>query len=152
MLFDLRDREVPMPLTLGCLVGAGIYAIFQGLWSPVLLTIALILVADFNSKVKRLAFAITLSVFAAIAQSATLLICVIILSLWILWELGILGGADVKLLITTLLIAGNPAILIPISVTGGFQGLIASLKKQKEIPFVVSIFCGSLIYVLYPLI
>ena len=136
MIYDLKDREVPMPLTLGCLIGAGVFGLFHGLWSPVLLTIALTHVADFNPREKRLAA----------------IICVVILGVWMLWEFGIMGGADVKLLIAITLITGNPAILIPVSVVGGIQGVIASLRKQREIPFVVSIFCGSLLFVLSPLI
>jgi Flp pilus assembly protein protease CpaA len=152
MIYDLRDREVPMPLTLGCLIGAGVFGLFHGLWSPVFLTIALTHVADFNPREKRLAFAFTLSAFAGIFQPAAAIICVVILGVWMLWEFGIMGGADVKLLIAITLITGNPAILIPVSVVGGIQGVIASLRKQREIPFVVSIFCGSLLFVLYPLI
>ncbi len=152
MIYDLKDREVPMPLTLGCLIGAGVFGLFHGLWSPVLLTIALTHVADFNPREKRLAFAFTLSAFAGIFQPATAIICVVILGVWMLWEFGIMGGADVKLLIAITLITGNPAILIPVSVVGGIQGVIASLRKQREIPFVVSIFCGALFFLLYPLI
>jgi Flp pilus assembly protein protease CpaA len=152
MIYDLRDREVPMPLTLTCLVGAGLFALFCGLWSPVLLTIALIFVADFDPREKRLAFALTLSAFAGIFQPAAALICIVILGVWMLWEFGIMGGADVKLLIAITLVTGNPAILIPVSVAGGIQGVIASLRKQTEIPFVTSIFCGSLLFVLHPLI
>lgn len=152
MIYDLRDREVPMPLTLGCLIGPGVYALLSGLWSPVLLTIALTHVADFNPREKRLAFALTLSAFAGLLQPAASLNCLVILGFWMLWEFGIMGGADVKLLIAITLVTGNPGFLIPISIAGGIQGVIASLRKQKEVPFVVSIFCGSLLFVLYPLI
>jgi Flp pilus assembly protein protease CpaA len=67
-----------------------------------------------------------------------------------LWEFGILGGADVKLLIAATLVLGNPIVLIPIAVSGGIQGIIASLQKKREIPFVASIFCGTLLFVVYP--
>jgi Flp pilus assembly protein protease CpaA len=151
-VYDLRDREVPMPLTLGALVGAGVYALFSGIWSPVLLTIALTHVADINPREKRLAFALTLSVFSGLFQPGAAFICAVILSVWMLWEFGVMGGADTKLLIAITLMTGNPAILIPISVAGGIQGVIASLRNQREIPFVVSIFCGSLLFALYPFI
>jgi Flp pilus assembly protein protease CpaA len=149
-VYDLRDREVPMPLTVGGLVGAGVYALFVGLWAPVLLTIALTHVADFNPREKRLAFGLTLAAFAAIFQPAATLICLLILVVWVLWEFGVLGGADVKLIIAGVLVLGNPIFLIPISIVGGVQGVIASLQKKREIPFVVSIFCGTLLFVLYP--
>ncbi|NLI08010.1 MAG: hypothetical protein GX457_13110, partial [Thermotogaceae bacterium] len=105
-VYDLRDREVPMPLTVGGLVGAGVYALFVGLWAPVLLTIALTHVADFNPREKRLAFGLTLAAFSAIFQPEAALICALILGFWILWEFGILGGADVKLLIAATLVLG----------------------------------------------
>ena len=149
-VYDLRDREVPMPLTVGGLVGAGVYALFVGLWAPVLLTIALTHVADFNPREKRLAFGLTLAAFSAIFQPEAALICALILGFWILWEFGILGGADVKLLIAATLVLGNPIVLIPIAVSGGIQGVIASLQKKREIPFVASIFCGTLLFVVYP--
>ena len=150
MVYDLRNHQVPMPLTVGGMVGAGIYALFNGLWAPVLLMIALTQVSDFNPREKRLAFALTLSAFAAIFQPAAGLICLLILVVWVLWEFGVLGGADVKLIIAAALIFENPIFLIPISIIGGVQGVIASLQKKREIPFVVSIFCGTLLFVLYP--
>jgi len=152
MIYDLRNHEVPMFMTLGCRVGAGVYALFNGLWAPVVSTIALILVSEFPIREQRLAYAVTLSVFAGIFQPSAALICILILCVWTLWEFDLIGGADVKLLITTMVVTGNPAILIPIFLAGGIQGVIASMRKQKEIPFVVSAFCGSLLFILYPLI
>ncbi|MAT45453.1 MAG: hypothetical protein CL609_24255 [Anaerolineaceae bacterium] len=138
-----------MSLTVGGLVGSGVYALFIGLWAPVLLTIALTLVADFDPREKRLTFVLFFSLFSAIFQPTAAWICLIILVSWLLWEFGALGGADVKLLIATTLVIGNPAVLIPISVVGGVQGVIASLQKKREIPFVASIFCGTLLFVVY---
>jgi len=139
-----------MPLTVGGLICGGVYALCRGLWAPVLLTITLILVADFNPRTKRLVFTFTLSVLAAFIQSAAALICAIILVIWMLWEFGVLGGADAKLLIAAMLVFNNPIVLILISIAGGVQGVIAALQKKKEIPFVVSIFCGTVLFVLYP--
>ncbi len=48
MVYDLRNHQVPTPLTFGGMVGAGVYALFNGLWAPVLLMIALTHVSDFN--------------------------------------------------------------------------------------------------------
>ena len=148
MVYDLRNHQVPTPLTVGGMVGAGVYALFNGLWAPVLLMIALTHVSDFNPREKRLVFALTLSAFAAIFQSESSLICLLIFGVWVLWECGVLGGADVKLIIAAALVLGNPIFLIPISIVGGVQGVIASLQKKREIPFVVSIFVGTLVFVL----
>ena len=149
MIYDLRDQKVPMPLTVGGLVAASMCALFHSLWAPLLLTFVLILVADFNPRTKRLVFALTLSGLAALIQPATSLICILILTLWMLWEFGIIGGADAKLLIASMLVFNNPFVLIFISIVGGVQGVIAALQKKKEIPFVVSIFCGTVLFVLY---
>ena len=150
MLYDLRKHEVPMFLTVTGLVGSGLYAILNGLWTPVLLTVILTLVSDLNSRGKLLAIAMTSSVIASFVQPGGVLICATIFSVWALWEFGILGGADAKLMIAVVLILGNPAVIIPISIAGGIQGVVASLQKKKEIPFVVSIFCGTLLFVSYP--
>ena len=150
MIYDLRDQQVPMLLTVGGLVGAGVYALFRGLWAPVLLTFALILVADFNLRTKRLVFALTLTGLAALIQPTDALICAFILVIWMLWEFGVIGGADAKLLIATMFVFNNPFVLIFISIAGGVQGVIAALRKKKEIPFVVSIFCGTFLFILYP--
>jgi Flp pilus assembly protein protease CpaA len=149
MIYDLRDQRVPMLLTVGGLVGAGVYALCRGLWAPVLLTIALILVADFNPSTKRLVFALALTGVASIIQPASALICALVLAVWMLWEFEVIGGADAKLLIATMLVFANPFVLILISIAGGIQGVIAALQKKKEIPFVVSIFSGTFLFVLY---
>ena len=149
MLYDLRKHEVPMFFTITGLVGSGLYAILNGLWAPVLLTVILTLVSDFNPMEKRLAIATITSVIASFVQPGGVLICATLLGVWVFWDIGILGGADVKLMIAAVLVLGNPAVLIPISIAGGIQGVIASLQKKKEIPFVVSIFCGTLLFILY---
>jgi Flp pilus assembly protein protease CpaA len=106
-------------------------------------------VADFNLRTKRLVFALALTGVASIIQPAAALICVLILFVWMLWEFGVIGGADAKLLIVMMLVFNNPIVLIPISIAGGVQGVIAALQKKKEIPFVTSIFCGTFLFVLY---
>lgn len=148
MVFDLRTREVPLPLTLAGLVGAGVYALFKGLWSPVLLTIALSFLADHQPRARRLVLALTITVFAGLFQPSSVVMSLAILWIWLLWEVGAMGGADTKLLLAEIMLMGNPVILIPILLTGGIQGLMAMFQKKKEIPFVVSIFCGSLFYFL----
>jgi Flp pilus assembly protein protease CpaA len=150
MPYDLQKHEVPISLTVAGLVGSGLYAILNGLWVPVLLTVILTLVSDFNPRGKRLAIAMISSVIASFVQPGGVLICAAIFGVWVLWEFGNLGGADAKLLIAAVLILGNPAVLLPISIAGGIQGVVASLQKKKEIPFVAAIFCGTLLFVLYP--
>ncbi len=150
MIHDLRKRELPPGLTLGALVGAGVYALFQGLWIPVLLVFALLMADNLELRSKWLAFAVTLTVAAFFVQPEVALIGAVTIAAWILWECGMLGGADVKLLAAALLVLGTPLVLVPIALVGGIQGLIAALQKKREIPFAVSIFCGSLFFVVYP--
>jgi Flp pilus assembly protein protease CpaA len=150
MIYDQRKREVPMSLTVAGLVGSGLYAILNGLWAPVLLTVILTFGSDINSRVKRLEIAMISSVIGFFVQPGGVLISATLLGVWMFWEFDILGGADAKLLIAAVLIIGNPAVLLLISIVGGIQGVVASLQKKKEIPFVVSIFCGTLLYVFYP--
>ena len=150
MNFDLRDHKVPFSLTLGALVGSGVYALLCGLWSPVLLVASLTHVSDFQPREKRLYFAFVLAAFAAIFQPVHTLVCALLLGVWLMWEFGQMGGADVKLIMAATLALGTPLIIVPISLAGGIQGAIALLRRQKEIPFVVSIFAGTLLYTLYP--
>ena len=57
-----------------------------------------------------------------------------------------------KLMIAVILAFGNPAVLIPITIVGGFQGGAALLRKRTTVPYVLSIFLGTLVYTLGPLI
>lgn len=150
--YDLRFREVPAWLTLTSLVGSGMYAIFNGLWMAALLTIALCLVSEVTISLQRRSFAVVISTFAAIFQPSSTIACMALFTIWLLWDLGYMGGADMKLMIAATLSLGSPAVLIPISIVGGFQGAVALIHKQTSVPYVLSIFLGTLIYTLAPLI
>jgi Flp pilus assembly protein protease CpaA len=146
MAFDLKSRQVPNALTLTALIGAGCFAIYRGDWAVVVLTIALIFLSDLRFRKVQLALAFILAGAAFAVQPATGWLCVAETGVWLSWLFGKMGGADVKLILSSLLFAAQPAILLPIFFLGGVQGLLALLRKQKEIAFVVSIFAGSLWY------
>lgn len=150
--FDLRYREVPGWLTLTTLLGACVYALFRGLWMLVLLTVALCLVSELTIPLQRQLFAAVIAAFSAIFQPSSTILCLALFTTWLLWDLGQMGGADMKLMIAAALAFGNPAVLIPITIVGGFQGVVALLRKQTSVPYVLSIFLGTLIYTLAPLI
>ena len=152
MIYDLSRREIPIALTLLCLATAGVVAILHQLWTPAILTVALILVSDVQSPDYRRILAGTACLIAGVLQPTTFVLCIVVLAVWSFWDFGFIGGADAKLLIAILLANGNPAILIPIFLTGGIQGLIARLHHQAEIPFVVSIFLGTILFLATPLI
>lgn len=150
MVYDLRNREIPASLTLGVLTGAGAYALFHALWIPVFVVAALLMASDLDLRSKWLAFAVTMTAAAFFIQPETGLIAAFILLSWILWECGYLGGADVKLLAAATIVFATPLVLVPIALLGGIQGVIACLRRKREIPFVVSICSGSLLYFVQP--
>jgi Flp pilus assembly protein protease CpaA len=150
--FDLRYREVPTWLTLTTLAGSGASAVYCGLWMPALLTIALCLISEMVIPLQRRSFAAVISAFSAIFQPSAIIICLALFTIWLLWDLGYMGGADMKLMIAATLAFCSPAVLIPITIIGGFQGAVALLRKQKSVPYVLSIFLGTLFYTLAPLI
>ncbi|MBI9049995.1 MAG: hypothetical protein JEZ00_11280 [Anaerolineaceae bacterium] len=148
MIFDLESRQVPNALTLTVLIGAGCFAVYRGDWAVVVLTIALIFLSDLRFRKVQVALSFILAGAAFAVQPATGWLCVAEMGVWLLWLLGKMGGADVKLILGSLLLTAQPAILLPIFFLGGVQGLLALFRKQEEIPFVVSIFAGSLWYLI----
>ena len=148
MIYDLKSRQVPNTLSLAALIGSGCYAIYQGSWMVVLLTVILIFLSDLQSRKLQITIAILLACLAYAIQPAVGVLSVAISGVWMMWLFGKMGGADVKLLLAALLFTLQPAILLPIFIIGGIQGLIALIRKQTEIPFVVSVFAGSLWYLI----
>ena len=98
---------------------------------------------------RRNAIAVMLTAFSILLQPATYPICLACLVFWMLWEFNILGGADAKLLIAETLIVGTPWFYLPVAVVGGIQGIIAGFRRQKDIPFVVAISCGTLLFLFF---
>jgi len=150
--FDLRFREVPAWLTLTALVGSGAYAIFHGLWLPVLLTIILCLVSEMTIPAQRRSFAAVLSAFAAIFEPTSAILCLALFIIWFLWDLDKMGGADMKLMAAVILAFGSPIVLLPITLVGGLQGLVGYFRKQISVPYVFSIFLGTVLYTVVSLI
>ncbi|MEI7845879.1 MAG: hypothetical protein WCK35_08765 [Chloroflexota bacterium] len=149
-IFDLRDRNVPMYLTISGLAASGMLALLHGFWASVLLTIAIILASDIANSSRRLILVSAIFSMSAFLHPGEIPLCAGITLAWTLWEFDAMGGADVKLLIASLLTLGSPQVLIPIAVAGGIQGVIAALRKKKEIPFVLSIFFGTLLFLAAP--
>jgi Flp pilus assembly protein protease CpaA len=152
MVFDLRSHTIPPVLSIGFLVGAAIFAITHAIWAPVGMVFILIIISDIRSKLMILASLLVTLILACFLQPEFTTIHLAMFGIWLLWETKGLGGGDVKLLFGLLLLYHNPSILIPIAVLGGIQGIIAMIKKKKEIPFVVSIFGGTVVYTLLPII
>lgn len=138
-------------MTLTTLLGSGAYAVINGSWMQALLTLALCLVSEMSIPLQRRSFAVDISAFSAIFQPSSTIICLAIFTIWLLWDLGHTGGADMKLMIATTLTFGSPAILIPVTILSGFQGAVALLRMQTYVPSVLSIFLGTLLNTLDPL-
>ena len=65
---------------------------------------------------------------------------------WLPWELGVMGGADAKMLTALLLFIGDPLMLLAVFLAGGLQGLIGLLRKEKTVPYTVAISAGTVWY------
>jgi Flp pilus assembly protein protease CpaA len=141
---DLRNREVPMWLTVIPLVLATLIAILFGRWSSACFLVILILLSDFTS------FRIGLGLIGAtgivLIDPGSALLNFSIFLVWLLWEKGALGGADAKILISLLLVWGNVSLLVWVALAGGLQGLVAWWRKQREIPYTVAILLGSICF------
>ncbi len=146
MLYDLRSRQVPGKLTLYPLVAAGVYGLFQGQWMPVLLMLALIFISDWEPRSKRLLFASVISAFAVIFDGSAFAPVAALITVWLLWEMSAMGGADAKLLMVIILVVGNLWVLAFIALAGGIQGLIGIISRQRTLPYVVAIFAGTVLF------
>jgi Flp pilus assembly protein protease CpaA len=146
MIYDLRDRTVPEKLTLYPLVMAGVYGLFQHLWMPVLLVPVLIFISDWEPRSKRLMFAFVIAAFAAIFDPGTALSIFALFTIWLLWEMGAMGGADAKLLMVITLVIGNLWVFPLIALAGGVQGLVGLLVRKRTVPYIVAIFAGTVLF------
>jgi hypothetical protein len=148
MIYDLRYREVPASLTLIPLLLAAIYALIYFRWILVAFVILLILISDFKIQSGRLFLAIVLLAISSFIDPGSMLELFSIFSFWSFWEVGAMGGADAKLMMTILLILGNPLVILPVAIIGGLQGLVALIRKEKSIPYLVAIFFGTFIFIM----
>jgi hypothetical protein len=145
VVFDLRSRQVPMPLTVIPMILAAAWRLFQGGWQLVLLTVVLTLISDLPQVKWRFPIGcctaiVGLSVAGPPDMVYTMLV---IFAVWALWEIGATGGADAKIIITLVLLFADGLLFIPIVLIGGVQGLAALIAKRKTIPYTVAITLGT---------
>lgn len=144
--YDLRTRQVPALLTGLALATAGIFRLTQGGWALVLLVIVLALVSDLPKAKHRLLLG-SLAVLAGIvlgARSDLAIPMLLTFAVWVLWEIGALGGADAKMLITLELLFADVSIFLLIILTGGLQGLAGWFARRRTLPYTLSIALGTL--------
>ena len=148
MVFDLRSRQIPAALTLVPLALAAVWRLFLGGWILVLLVAALVLISDIPSTRWRIPLASLFALSLLFASGNTEMVygILVIAAIWVMWELGVTGGADAKIIITLVLLFGNGLLYVPIVLAGGVQGLIGLIARRKSIPFTISITLGTAVW------
>jgi Flp pilus assembly protein protease CpaA len=146
MIADIKTKQVPHKYLLFLMILSCGIALANSIYSPVIFFVLLYPASDLPERFIQVLVIGSLALLAVLLQPELWMITLSILGLWLLWEFGAMGGADMKLIASTIFIANTPIVLIPMFLIGGIQGLIALVQKKKEIPFVVSIFFGFLFY------
>lgn len=146
MIADVRTHRVPNMFLLFLMVLSIGFRLSRSLDSVVIFFVLLFPASDLPKRFIRVLVIGSLAIIATLLQPALWMMILSILGLWLLWEFGGMGGADMKLMASIIFIANTPIVLIPMFLIGGIQGLIAFFQEKREIPFVVSIFFGYLFY------
>jgi Flp pilus assembly protein protease CpaA len=66
--------------------------------------------------------------------------------IWLMWLLGLMGGADTQIMMTVVMLIGNASVIVAITVAGGALGVLGALRKKATVPYVVAIGLGTLAY------
>lgn len=145
VIFDLRSRQVPAFLTVLPLLLAAIWRLFQGGWQLVALVALLVLLSDLPQAKWRIpiACAATILSLSIAGLPAIVHAMLVVFAVWALWEIGVTGGADAKIIITLVLFFTNGLLFIPIVLVGGVQGLVGLITRRKTIPYTVAITLGT---------
>ena len=147
---DMHSRQVPVTWTVIPLAAAGFWRLTFRDWQSVLLVCVLAVISDPPHKGWRV-LAGSLALLAgvlAVGSFEHALLVMVVFAVWFLWETGATGGADAKIIIAVVLFFGDGLLLFSIVIAGGFQGVVGWVKKQKTIPFTVSILLGTAVYLL----
>jgi len=145
VIFDLRSRQVPTPLTIIPLVLTAAWRLFQGGWQLVLLTVVLTLLSDLPQAKWRIPVGCSVAIIGiSITGSPDMVYAMLVIfAAWALWEIGATGGADAKIIIALVLLFANGLLFIPIILVGGVLGLAALIARRKTIPYTVAITLGT---------
>ena len=148
--YDLRSRTLPAWLSIPPLLLAILWAGLQGAWAVSILAVTLLFLDDLPWRMRGflgglqgllLLFAWQQAGWNGVGLGATLML------IWLFWKLGAFGGADAQVLMTLALFF-QPAILLPIAVAGGIQGLIQRLRGKTDLPALLAILAGAGVYIL----
>jgi len=149
---DLKTRQVPNTLTLSALLLAAIWRAVAGDWLVVGMVLALIAISDLPHTARILlagAAWMAVILFGSTTQGN---LSHALFAAWALWEMGVMGGADTKMLTALLLFIGDRLLLVAVFLAGGLQGLIGLLRKEKSIPYTVAIAAGTTWYLVAQLL
>jgi Flp pilus assembly protein protease CpaA len=150
-VFDWRKREVPNVLTVVPFMLAVLWSAWTGNAPAALLAVAMMFVTNLDNvpaivvTLLSSAFAIILSLIIQEINLQNLLPILIIVGISLLWYFGGTGGADAKILITLTLLFGYPAFIYAI-VAGGLAGLVGLAIKEKQLPYVIPVAAGTILY------
>ena len=145
VVHDLRSRQVPTLLTVIPLILAAGWRLFLGGWQLVLLTAILTLVSDLRQTKWRIPVGCCVTIFALSLTDdpGFVYALLVIFAVWAMWETGVSGGADAKIIITLVLLFADGQVFIPIVLVGGVQGLAALIARRTTIPYTVAITLGT---------
>ena len=149
-VYDLRSRTVPSWLSIPPLLGAIVWIAWQDRWAVSLFVLTLLFLDDLPWRMRDflaglqgilLYFAWQQAGWNAAGLGFALLL------IWLIWKLGAFGGADAQVLMTLALIY-QPAILLPIAVACGIQGLIQRVRGKSTLPAMLAILTGAGVHIL----
>jgi Flp pilus assembly protein protease CpaA len=150
-VFDWRKREVPNILTLTPFAIAVIWSAIYGNPLAAILSVAMLFITNLQKgpALGLTALSLTFAGFGSILLSGfslqASLQLIIIVGFSLLWYFGKTGGSDVKILITLTLFFGTPLFLYAV-IAGGIAGVLALIVRAKELPYVVPISAGAMVY------
>ncbi len=143
---DLKTRQVPNTLTLSALLLAATWRTIAGDWLVVGMVLALIAISDLPHTARILLAGAAWMACILFGSAAQGNLSMALFAAWVLWEMGVMGGADTKMLTALLLFLGDPLLLVAVFLAGGMQGLIGLLRKEKTVPYTLAIAAGTVWY------
>lgn len=149
-VYDLRSRTVPAWLTIPPLLVAIIWITWRGSWVLAMLTVSLVFLDDIPWRMRGFLGGFQgLLLMAAWFQTgySGLILGISLIGIWLFWKLGAYGGADAQALMILALLF-QPAVLLPVAIAGGVQGLIQWLRGKRTIPAMLAILIGTSLHLL----
>ena len=140
--FDLKKQEVPNFLTLLPLALSCIYGIFSGNGIQIVFLIFLFVISDFPKDL-RLPCGLTGILFGLFFFPQHAFLFTSYFVFWSLWVFEVMGGADVKILMSLLLLTQTPGLGLYVLIAGGLLGFIYLIKGRNNFPYTLAITSGT---------